>query len=401
MLIYDRNGNIVPATVMPDKLLKFMYGKRLGKPMLWISARRNSSRLVGTYMNSPLSRRKAYKAVKKYGINLEEYEKQKFKSYNDFFTRKIKPSCRPVDMAPEHLIAPCDSKLRAFTINAAKDYIIKGAPYTVSELLGGDSVCEEYIGGLCLIFRLSVDDYHRYCYIDKGTREGYRKIKGVLYTVSHVDGLGRNYFKRNSRVYTTLHTENFGDVIHVEVGATLVGRIRNRVSTVFDKGDEKGYFEFGGSTIVLLIKKGVVELDEDIIRNSLAGNETQVRYGSKIGKKITSSNEATEAFKFFIKAFSPETYGVSMGRAADTALVDFSKLSQGEQQKGTDYILRLFTDNPQKVYGKQYLEFIELYGDKRFLESLEKHRAFLIKEKPFFETEIKSAQKAIDALYVK
>ena len=90
-----------------------------------------------------------------------------------------------------------------------------------------------------------------------------------------------------------------------------------------------------------------------------------------------------------------------MGRAADIALVDFSKLSQGEQQKGTDYILRLFTDNPQKVYGKQYLEFIELYGDKRFLESLEKHRAFLIKEKPLFETEIKSAQKAIDALYVK
>ena len=286
MLIYDREGNIVPATVMPDKLLKFMYGRRLGRPMLWLSVRRNSSRLVATYMNSPLSRSKARKAVKKYGINLDEYEKQKFKSYNDFFTRKIKASCRPVDMTPEHLIAPCDSKLRAFPITAAKDYIIKGAPYTVSELLGGDSACEEYIGGMCLIFRLSVDDYHRYCYIDKGTRDGYRKIKGVLYTVSHVDGLGRNYFKRNSRVYTTLHTENFGDVIHVEVGATLVGRIRNRVSTVFNKGDEKGYFEFGGSTIVLLIKKGVVELDEDIVRNSEAGHETQVRYGSKIGKKI-------------------------------------------------------------------------------------------------------------------
>lgn len=225
-------------------------------------------------------------AVKKYGIDLSEYEKQEFKSYNDFFTRKIKASCRPIDMTPEHLIAPCDSKLRAFPITAARDYIIKDAPYTVSELLGGDSACEEYIGGLCLIFRLSVDDYHRYCYIDNGTRNGYRKIKGVLYTVSHVDGKNRNYFKRNTRVYTTLHTENFGDVIHVEVGATLVGRIRNRVATAFKRGDEKGYFEFGGSTIVLLIKKDVVKLDEDIIRNSRNGHETAVKFGSKIGKKI-------------------------------------------------------------------------------------------------------------------
>ena len=352
-------------------------------------------------MNSPLSRRKVKAAVRDYGIDLSQYEKQEFKSYNDFFTRKIKPSCRPIDMTPEHLIAPCDSKLRAFPINAARDYIIKDAPYTVSELLGGDSVCEEYIGGLCLIFRLSVDDYHRYCYIDKGTRSGYRKIKGVLYTVSHVDGLGRNYFKRNSRVYTTLHTENFGDVIHVEVGATLVGRIRNRVATEFNRGDEKGYFEFGGSTIVLLIKKGVVELDEDIVRNSQNGNETQVKIGSKIGKKATSSSDTTEAYEFFIKAFSPETFSASMGRAADTALVVFAKLSEAEKQKGTDYILRLFTDNPQKVYGRQYLEFIELYGDKRFLNSLEKHRDFLVKEKPFFKTEIKAVEETIRLLSAK
>ena len=379
MLIYDRAGNIVPSTKMPDKLMRFMYGRALGRPVLWLSARRNSSRLVGTYMNSPLSRRKVKAAVRDYGIDLSQYEKQEFKSYNDFFTRKIKPSCRPIDMTPEHLIAPCDSKLRAFPINAARDYIIKDAPYTVSELLGGDSVCEEYIGGLCLIFRLSVDDY----------------------TVSHVDGLGRNYFKRNSRVYTTLHTENFGDVIHVEVGATLVGRIRNRVATEFNRGDEKGYFEFGGSTIVLLIKKGVVELDEDIVRNSQNGNETQVKIGSKIGKKATSSSDTTEAYEFFIKAFSPETFSASMGRAADTALVDFAKLSEAEKQKGTDYILRLFTDNPQKVYGRQYLEFIQEYGDKRFLNSLEKHRDFLVKEKPFFKTEIKAVEETISLLSAK
>ena len=292
MLIYDRAGNVIPATAMPDRLMRFMYARALGKPVLWLSVRRNSSRLVGTYMNSPFSKRKVKKAVKKYGINLNEYEKQEFRSYNDFFTRKIKPSCRPIDKDPTHLIAPCDSKLRAFSITAAKDFIIKDAPYTVCELLGGDPACEEYIGGYCLIFRLSVDDYHRYCYIDNGSRNGYRKIKGVLYTVSHVDGKNRNYFKRNTRVYTTLHTENFGDVIHVEVGATLVGRIRNRTATEFNRGDEKGYFEFGGSTIVLLIKKGVVELDEDIIRNSQNGHETAVKLGMKIGEKIPPQNNA-------------------------------------------------------------------------------------------------------------
>lgn len=265
-----------------------MYGRNLGKPLLWLAVRRNSSRLVGTYMNSPLSKRRIKAAVKKYGIDLSQYEKQCFKSYNDFFTRKIKPSCRPIDKNPTHLIAPCDSKLRAFPITATKDYIIKGAPYTVHELLGGDPIAEEYIGGTCLIFRLSVDDYHRYCYIDGGVRSPYRRIKGVLYTVSHVGG-NRNYFKRNTRVYTTLRTENFGDVIHVEVGATFVGKIRNRSAIAFKKGDEKGYFEFGGSTIVLLFKKGVIQLDEDIVRNSAANCETAVKLGSRIGKLVSQS----------------------------------------------------------------------------------------------------------------
>ncbi len=285
MQIYDREGNIVPATPMPDKVMRFLYGKKLGKPVLWLSVRRNSSRIVGTYMNSRFSKKDVKNAVAKYGIDLSQYEKQEFDSYNDFFTRKIKPECRPIDKAPEHLIAPCDSKLRVFPITEVSDYIIKNAPYTVEQLLGGDERAKEYIGGLCCIFRLSVDDYHRYCYIDNGTREPYKKIKGVLYTVSHVQGKQYNYFKRNTRVYTVLHTENFGDVVHVEVGATLVGRIRNLAQTSFKRGDEKGYFEYGGSTIVLLFKKDSVCIDGDILKNSREGHETAVKFGSKIGVK--------------------------------------------------------------------------------------------------------------------
>ena len=137
-----------------------------------------------------------------------------------------------------------------------------------------------------MIFRLCVDDYHRYCYIDDGEKEKNTFIKGVLYTVRPVALENYNIYKENSREYTILHTDNFGDVVHIEVGATIVGRIKNHHQEYkFTKGEEKGMFEFGGSTIVLLLEKDKVNIDKEILDNTKDGFETIVKIGEKIGTK--------------------------------------------------------------------------------------------------------------------
>ena len=207
-----------------------------------------------------------------------------FRSYNQFFTRRIKPGKRPIDYAPSHLISPCDSKLSVYEIDEHSIFRIKGSLYRVSDLLRNDFLARRFTGGYCMIFRLEVDDYHRYCYIDNGTKTGNTFIRGELHTVNPIALKRYNIYKRNSREYTVLHTENFGDVVQVEVGAMLVGRIKNHHKEhSFCRGEEKGMFEFGGSTIVLLIEKDRVKPDDDLLRNTAEGYETVVKYGETIG----------------------------------------------------------------------------------------------------------------------
>jgi phosphatidylserine decarboxylase len=176
--------------------------------------------------------------------------------------------------------------LSVYKINKDSTFKIKDSYYTISDLLDGNEIYKDYINGLCLIFRLSVDDYHRYCYIDNGNKSKNTFIKGELHTVQPIALEKYNIYKRNSRVYTILHTENFNDVIQVEVGALIVGKIVNYLQEYsFKKGEEKGMFEFGGSTIVLLVKENIVNIDEEIIENTMRGLETIVKYGERIGVK--------------------------------------------------------------------------------------------------------------------
>ena len=160
-------------------------------------------------------------------------------------------------------------------------------PGTAEQLLRNGELAKEYAGGTLLIFRLTVDDYHRYGYPDSGVKGETVHIKGVYYTVNPIAFRNYRVFRENTREYTVLHSDNFDDLVIMEVGATLVGRISNlhgarRVS----RGEEKGHFDFGGSTIVMLVKPGVLRVDEDILRNNADGCETVIRYGERIGERI-------------------------------------------------------------------------------------------------------------------
>lgn len=269
-----------------NKSLSFLYKTIPGRMCLKFLVKPSVSKISGKFMNSKLSRINIKSFVKKNNIDLSEYEQRRFNSYNDFFTRKILVNKRIVDMNKNAFIAPCDSKLSAYKISHDSTFKIKDSYYTIYDLLDGNDIYKDYIDGLCLIFRLSTDDYHRYCYIDDGNKEKNVYIPGVLHTVQPIALDNYNIYKRNAREYTILHTKNFDDVIQIEVGALMIGKIVNlHENYIFSKGEEKGYFEFGGSTIVLLIKKDVVDIDKEFFENTRLNLETIVKYGERIGTK--------------------------------------------------------------------------------------------------------------------
>ncbi len=269
------------------QLITFLYRNFLGRLLLKIISAPIISNIVAKILNSRLSIFFIKGFVKKNNIHLSEYEDKKYISYNDFFARKIKNAYRPINENKSAFISPCDSKLSVYKINEASVFKIKNSLYKLEDLLNDKKLASRYKDGYCLIFRLCVDDYHRYCYIDSGTKGKNKVIKGKLYTVRPIALENYNIYKENSREYTILKTNNFGSIIQIEVGATLVGKIKNHHQKYkFSKGEEKGLFEFGGSTIVLLVEKDKVKLEKEILNNTKNGYETVVKYGEKIGIKI-------------------------------------------------------------------------------------------------------------------
>ncbi|MBP0975831.1 MAG: phosphatidylserine decarboxylase, partial [Oscillospiraceae bacterium] len=219
-------------------------------------------------------------------IRMSDYAEEKFRSFNAFFTRPVKPSARPIDTAPEVLISPCDAKLTVVPVSDAMHFTVKGADYSLAAFLGCKRLAERFRGGQVLIFRLTPDDYHRYCYPDACEIGKTRCIAGQLHTVNPVSAEHDvKVYHRNTRTVTMLHTAHFGTMLMIEVGAMFVGKIVNHPhGAKVARGIEKGYFEFGGSTIVIVLEKDAAVIDAQILANSRSGAETIVRYGSGIGK---------------------------------------------------------------------------------------------------------------------
>ncbi|MCR5016503.1 MAG: phosphatidylserine decarboxylase [Ruminococcus sp.] len=283
-MIKKRTGEIIVTNQTQNELLKKLYDTAYGRRLLKVLTLPAVSKAAGLYMDSPLSKPLIAPFIRKNGIDTSQYIMRDFRSYNQFFTRRIKPEKRPIDRVPSHLISPCDSKLSVYRIDSGSVFAIKGSHYRVCDLLKNSFLARRFEGGYCCIFRLEVDDYHRYCYIDSGRKSDNVFIAGELHTVNPIAMKRYNIYKRNSREYTVLHTDNFGDVAQIEVGAMLVGRICNRHGVhEFVRGEEKGRFEFGGSTIVLLFERDAIVPDPDLLKNTAEGFETVVKYGEKIG----------------------------------------------------------------------------------------------------------------------
>ena len=225
---------------------------------------------------------------------MSEYEKRNYHSYNDFFKRRIRPEVRRIEQEPDVFISPCDSRLSVYKIDGEGTFSVKHTWYTVPSLLRDWWLADQYAGGYIWIFRLCVEDYHRYIYVDNGKESGRRRIPGVFHTVHPAASDVFPIYKENTREYSVLKSENFGEVLQMEVGAMLVGRIENRQErAAVRRGQEKGNFAFGGSTIILMTRKGKVCPDEDILENSSKGIETKVKLGEKVGQRVIPKGKNT------------------------------------------------------------------------------------------------------------
>ena len=268
-----------------DGSLQFLYTTAPGRIILKALTSRGVSKLCGRFLDSKMSTCLIKGFVKKNGINTAEYISQDYSSFNEFFYRRIKPDLRPISLEGADFVSPCDGLLSAYRITRGLVLPIKQSRYGIADLIKDDETAARYKDGICLVFRLCVDNYHRYHYVDDGRilKNGF--IPGVLHTVRPIALEQLPVFIQNCREYTIMETENCGLVTQVEVGAMLVGRIVNyKHSGGFVRGEEKGRFEYGGSTIVLLLEKGRVSLPEQLFVNTARGIETKVKMGQTLGK---------------------------------------------------------------------------------------------------------------------
>ena len=285
---YEReSGQLKTEKVAGEKWLVWLYYNPIGEATLWALAKRKLvSSIYGNRMDRTSSAKKIQPFIADFDIDMSVAQKQEFSNFNDFFTRKLKADSRPVDTTSTVVVSPADGKVLAYTDISNSWFIVKGYRFDVSSFLDNPDLAQKYHDGTLLIIRLAPMDYHRFHFPVSGNSSPNKKIDGDYYSVNpYALRKMAEIFCLNKREYTILSNPLFGDVVVAEVGATMVGSIVQTFngSSVI-KGEEKGYFKFGGSTVVLMFEKSKIHIDEDLLVNTAKGYETTVKMGERIGE---------------------------------------------------------------------------------------------------------------------
>lgn len=284
--VSDRKGGIHRENSFQDKILAAFYRTAFGRMLIKPLTLPAVSKAAGIFLDAGISKAFIPIFVRSHSIHMEEFEQRDYKSYNDFFQRKMLPGVRVIDASPNALISPCDSRVSVCKISPGSVFSVKNTKYTAASLLKDKNLAEKFAGGYIWIFRLCVEDYHHYIYPERGKVSRSVKIPGIFHTVNPIANDYFPIYKENEREYCLLKTKNFGTLLQMEVGALFVGKIENKPGNrVVSKGEEKGNFAFGGSTVILMTQKGKVSPDKDILINSMRGVETKVKLGERVGSK--------------------------------------------------------------------------------------------------------------------
>lgn len=290
----NRSTNTIEIERPPgEELLNFLYSNPFGeKLILPVAKQKFISEWYGKKMDSPGSKKRIEPFVKSLHIDMTEAQKDvtEFTSFNDFFYRKLKAGVRTIETG---IVSPGDGKILVFeNVAEVNTFFVKGKKFTLKEFLQDDALAAQHANSALVILRLAPNDYHRYHFPYEGIASEPKKVDGLYYSVSPI-ALNKKFtevFCENKKEICKLKTADKGEILIIPVGATMVGSLNNTFEpdSLVKKGEEMGYFAFGGSTVVLLFNSDAFKLDNDLIENTKNKLETFVKMGEKIGTAIGS-----------------------------------------------------------------------------------------------------------------
>lgn len=295
---YDRrHGRIATETILGDRLLRLAYCTPARHALAWpLFGNALCSRLLGYYANRPASRLRIPQTIVDLAIDMDDFvvPDNGFRCFNDFFYRQLRPGARKFCPETTRLCSPADCRLTVWPELPDGCCIpVKGATFTASELLGapGADVASEFSGGALCVCRLCPADYHRYHFPDSGKELRRWRIAGRYHSVHPLALRSQlRIFGENVRCISLLDLDHFGLTAFIEVGAFGVASIvQTHRGPAFARGDEKGLFAFGGSTIIMVFSPGRLRFDQDLLTHSAAGMECLVQVGDAIGSTIGAS----------------------------------------------------------------------------------------------------------------
>ncbi|KAL3515571.1 hypothetical protein ACH5RR_022473 [Cinchona calisaya] len=303
ILVFDRRKKRLVEELIDSKIvlsMRAIYQSKVGLGIMDQGAKeilQSMSEKQGKKMDSVESAKDIPKFAEffKDQINMDDakYPLEHFKTFNEFFIRELKPGARPIAHREHDDVAVCaaDCRLMAFkTVDDSLRFWIKGRKFSIQGLLGNEACSSAFIEGTLVIFRLAPQDYHRFHSPVSGRIEKFVNIPGCLYTVNPIAVNSKycNVFTENKRVVCIISTEDFGKVAFVAIGATMVGSITfsKKPDDYVQKGEELGYFSFGGSTVICVFEKDKIKIDEDLLENSERSLETLVSVGMQLGISI-------------------------------------------------------------------------------------------------------------------
>ncbi|MGB0745204.1 MAG: archaetidylserine decarboxylase [Opitutales bacterium] len=282
------SGKVETEQVYGEDFLRWAYENPLGRLTVELAVKRTLfSQWYGWRMNRPASRAKIAPFIEAYGLDVSEFAnpEESYATFNEFFYRKLKPEARPIEPSSETAIFPADGRhLVLPDVDAAETFYVKGQRFDLKSFLADDALAAEFAGGAMLISRLCPVDYHRYHFPVAGVAEAPVLINGPLYSVSPL-ALRRNLaiFWQNKRCRTLIKSPEFGKVVMMEIGATCVGSMHASYQAgPVEKGQEKGYFSFGGSCVVTLFQKGKIRFSDDLLEHSAQAREVYAKMGSEL-----------------------------------------------------------------------------------------------------------------------
>ncbi len=287
-------GELKKEKIYGKFFLEMLYGNNLFSRLLLLPLFAHVpffSNLYGKRQKRKKSRTKIIPFIRDFHVDVSEFADpiESFDSFNDFFIRKLKPGVRPIKGGKDVAVFPADGRHLVFpNLEKVEGFYVKGQKFDLRTFLNDEKLFQKYREGSMVISRLCPTDYHRYHFPCSGTPGRAKLINGPLFSVNPI-ALRKHFsiLSENKRVITLIETIAFGTLLYIEVGATCVGSIQQTyiAGQPCKKGDEKGYFEFGGSCVILLFEPNTIAFDQDLIETSSQYIETYAKMGTVLGRR--------------------------------------------------------------------------------------------------------------------